>query len=92
MRLHKKKIDIKQGERDYKKWMAMLKEVKSSAGKQAIDQIDQKLCKMIIDYGKNLQRAGIDVTSTGEKNAIKVNDNEYNSNKDYIDLETVGIV
>jgi len=45
----------------------MFKEMKSSVGKQAIDQIDQKLCKMIIGYGRNLQRAGINVTSTGEK-------------------------
>jgi len=89
MRIYKKKIDIKQGERDYKKWMVMLKEMKSNAG---IDSIDQKLNMMIIKYEKNLQRAGIDITaSEGGNNVVNINDEYNDDNHNYIGLDTVGI-
>jgi len=52
------KTSIKQGERDYKKWMGILMDVKSSMGKEAIDQINQKLCMMIIKHEKTCREQG----------------------------------
>jgi len=70
----------------------MSKEMKSKAGKEVIDSIDQKLSMMIIKYRKNLQRAGIDITaSEGGNNVVNINNDYNDDNHDYIDLDTVSI-
>jgi len=53
---YKKKIDIRQGGKDYNKWMGLLKKIKSTGGKEAINKMDQKLCSMIIKYQKTTER------------------------------------
>jgi len=53
---YKKKIDIRQGEKDYTKWMGQLKMIKSKGSMEAINKLDQKLCSMIIKYQKNYRR------------------------------------
>ncbi len=94
LRIYKKKINIKQGDRDYNKFMAILKEMKSNAQKEVCDSIDQRLSMMIIEYGKNLQRAGINITaSEGGNNVVNINNNEDNddNNNNYIGLDIVSI-
>jgi len=51
-----RKIDIKQGEKDYKKSLGQLKMIKSKGGKDAIKKMNQKLCAIIIDYCNKLQK------------------------------------
>jgi len=57
--------------------MVILKEMKSNAGKEVIDSINQNLSMMNIESGKNLQRAGINITvSEGGNNVVYINDDE----------------
>jgi len=45
---YKKKVDIQQGEKDYKKWMIKLKSLKANHGKSMIDKVDQVIKKLIL--------------------------------------------
>ncbi len=90
-RTYKKKIDIRQGEKDYKKWMGQLKMIKSKGGKEAIDKMDQKLCSMIVEYRKKLQMDGVDVApEVADADIIEVLDSNNENNNNYVDLDTVG--
>jgi len=90
-RNYKKKVDIKKGEQDYQKWMHRLKTIKTTAGKEGVSKMDQTLSAMITEYCNNLVSQGIDITNAGQS-VVEVNDNESNNEKEYIDLDTVGIV
>ena len=57
-REYKKKVDIKQGEKDYKKWMNQLKLIKSSHGKDGIIKMDERLSIMIQEYKILLAQQG----------------------------------
>jgi len=60
--------------------MAMLKKMKSNAGKEVIDS-------MITKYGKSLHRAGIHITaSEGGNNVVNINNNEDNDDNNSITL------
>jgi len=90
-RSYKKKIDIRQGEKDYKKWMKQLKIVKSTGGKEAINKMDQKICSMIIEYRKKLQKDGVNVSSEiANADIIDVPDSDNENNNNYVDLDMVG--
>jgi len=41
-RIYKKKIDIRQGEKDYKKWMTTIQMLKKNYGKQGVDNVDKR--------------------------------------------------
>ncbi len=91
-RIYKKKIDIKQGEKDYKKWMNQLKTMKSSGGKQLIDAMDKRLSKMIQEYKVQLAQQGYEYDASApftDQDVVNVVDSD--DDKDYVDLETVGI-
>ena len=90
-RNYKKKVDIKKGEQDYQKWMHRLKSIKTTAGKEGVSKMDKTLLAMITEYRNNLVSQGIDITNAGQ-NVVEVNDDESNNEKEYIDLDTVGIV
>jgi len=87
---YKKKINIKQGEKDYKNWMTVLKTIKNSGGAKGIEKMDQALCHMIVQYRKKLKDEGIDVTEGASEDIVEINDNGKDDNGNYIDLETVG--
>jgi len=84
----KKKIDIKQGKKDYKKWMGIIKRIRNSEGEKGIDCMDQNLCKMIVEYGKKLLKEGIDLTMSATIDVVHVPGSD--DDIDYIDLDTVG--
>jgi len=89
-REYKKKVNICEGEKDYKKWMAKLKTVKNTSGKMIIDRIDQTICSMIMQHQNKLLQQGIDVAaSVPAEETVNVPDS--NNEKDYVNLETVGI-
>jgi len=50
--------------------MGIIKDMKSSTGKEAINEIDQKLSMMFSEYRKHLNRAGTDVTLVSSKNML----------------------
>ncbi len=88
---YKKKINIRQGEKDYKKWMGQLKMIKSKGGKEVIDKMDQKLCSMIVEYRKKLQKDGVDVApEVADADIVEVPDSYHENNNNYVDLDTVG--
>ena len=89
-REYKKKINIKQGEKDYKKWMTALKKIKNSGGAKGIEKMDQALCRMIVEYRKKLKDEGIDVTEGASEEIVEINDNGKDDDGNYVDLETVG--
>jgi len=47
-RKYKKKVDIKQGEKDYQKWMSQLKMIQSKGGKEAV-----AICSIIVNIRAN---------------------------------------
>jgi len=51
--IYKKKIDIRQGEKDYKKWMTTIQMMKKY-GKQGVDNVDKRLTAIIGNYCKQL--------------------------------------
>ena len=63
-REYKKKVNICEGEKDYKKWMAKLKTVKNRSGKMIIDRVDQTICCLIIQHWNKLLQQGIDVAAS----------------------------
>jgi len=91
-RSYKKKIDIKQGEKDYKKWMGQLKMIKSNGRKEALMKMDKKLCSMIVEYKKKLQNDVVNVSSeVADADIIDVPDSDEDENKNnYVDLDTLG--
>jgi len=90
-REYKKKVDIKQGEKDYKKWMNQLKLIKSSHGKDGIIKMDERLSIMIQEYKILLAQQGYDYEADAvpaDQEVVNVADSD--DDKEYIDLETVG--
>ncbi len=86
-----KKVDIKQGEKDYKKWMNQLKIIKSSHGKEGITEMDKQLTKMIQEYKIILAQQGYDYDADAvPANQEVVNVEDSDDDKEYINLETVG--
>jgi len=86
-----KKVDIKQGEKDYKKWMNQLKIIKSSHGKEGITEMDKQLTKMIQEYKVILAQQGYDYDADAVPvNQEVVNVEDSDDDKEYINLETVG--
>jgi len=84
-----KKVDIKQGEKDYQKWMSQLKAIQSKHGKEAIVGMDKKICSLIIFYRNKLMEEGFDVMAdAAQQEIIDVQDSD--DKKEYIDLDTVG--
>jgi len=91
-RIYKKKIDIKQGKKDYKRWMNQLKTIKSNGGKEAINAMDKHLSKMIQEYKIQLSQQGYEYdASTPFSDQDVVNVVDSNKDKDYVDLETIGV-
>ena len=84
-RMYKKKIDVRQGEKDYKKWMTAIKEMKKEKGKQGVDMVDKRLVSIIGNYRKQLMQWGVDVTERIQEVVDVPNDD------DYVDFEAVGI-
>ncbi len=87
-----KKIDIKQGKKDYKKWMNQLKTTKSSGGKQLIDAMDKRLSKMIQAYKVQLAQQGYEYNASvpfSDQDVVNVVDSD--KDKDNVDLETIGV-
>jgi len=87
-----KKIGIKQGKKDYKKWMNQLKTIKSSGGKQLIDAMHKQLSKMIQEYKVQLAQQGYEYDASvpfSDQDVVNVVNSD--KDKDYVDLETVGI-
>jgi len=84
-RMYKKKIDVRQGEKDYKKWMTAIKEMKKEKGKQGVDMVDKRLSSIIGNYRKQLMQRGVDVTERIQE-VVDVPDDD-----DYVDFEAVGI-
>jgi len=84
-RMYKKKIDVRQGEKDYKKWMTAIKEMKKEKGKQGVDMVDKRLSSIIGNYRKQLMQRGVDVTKRIQE-VVDVPDDD-----DYVDFEAVGI-
>ena len=82
---------VNNGEQDYQKWMHHLKTIKNTGGKEGVSKMDKTISAMIIEYCKKLVSQGIDIANVGQ-NVVKVNDDESNSEKEYIDLDTVRIV
>jgi len=65
--------------------------IKSKGGKEAIDKMDQKLCLMIVEYRKKLQKDGVDVApEVADADIIEVPDSDNENNNNYVDLDTVG--
>jgi len=88
-REYKKKVNIHEGEKDYKKWMAKLKTVKNRSGKMIIDRVNQTMCCLIIQHRNKLLKQGIDVAaSVPAEETVNVPDSD--DNKDYVNLDTVG--
>jgi len=83
--IYKNKIDIHQGEKDYKKWMTTIKEMKKEKGKQGVDKVDKCLALIISNYRKQLIQRGVDVTERVQE-VVDVPDDD-----DHIDFEAVGI-
>ena len=53
--------------------------------------MDKTILAMIIEYRKKLVGQGFNVANSGQ-NVVKVNDDESNNEKEYIDLDTIRIV
>jgi len=86
-----KKVDIKQGEKDYKKWTKQLKNIKSSRGKEGIAEMDKQPTKMIQEYKILLAQQEYDYEADADpSNQGVVNVEDSDDDKEYIDLETVG--
>jgi len=83
--IYKKKIDIWQGKKDYKKWMATIQTMKKEKGKQSVDKVDKLLMLIISNYHKQLMQQGVDVTKKVQE-VVNINNND-----DYADFEAVGI-
>ena len=80
------------GEQDYQKWMHhLVKTIKNTGGKEGVLKMDKTILAMIIEHCKKLVSQGINIANVGQ-NVIKVNDDESNNEKEYIDLDTIGIV
>ena len=89
-REYKKKVNICEGEKDYKKWLSKLKQVKVRSGKMIIDRVDQTICHLIIQHRNKLLQQGIDVAaSVPAEETVDVPDSD--DDKDYVDLDTVGL-
>ena len=87
--MYKKKINIKQGKKDYKKWMAQLKSIKND--KDNIKKMDENLSSMIIEYRKKLQNEGTDILEESTADVIDVPDSDDDEeNNKYIDFDTLG--
>jgi len=54
-------------------------------------KMDKTISTMIIEYCKKLVSQGINIANVGQ-NVVKVNGDESNNEKEYIDLDIVGIV
>ena len=90
--IYKKKIDFKQGKKDYKRWMNQLKTIKSNGGKQVINAMDKHLSKMIQEYKIQLSQQGYEYDAGvpfSDQDVVNVVDS--NEDKDYVDLETIGV-
>jgi len=85
---YKMKVDIKQGEKDYQKWMLQLKAMQCKGGKKAVANMDKKLCHMIITYWSKLMEEGIDVMADAAQQEI-VDVHHSDEEKEYIDLDMV---
>ena len=89
-REYKKKVNICEGEKDYKKWLSKLKKVKVRSGKMIIDRVDQMICHLIIQHRNKLLQQGIDIAaSVPAEETVDVPDSD--DDKDYVDLDTVGL-
>ena len=89
-REYKKKVNIHEGEKDYKKWLSKLKKVKVWSGKMIIDRVDQTICRLIIQHRNKLLQQGIDIAaSVPAEETVDVPDS--NDDKDYVNLDTVGL-
>jgi len=82
--IYKKKIDIQQGEKDYKKWMTTIQMLKKEYGKQGVDNVD-KCLTTIINYCKQLMQRRVDIREKVQEVVNVPDDN------DYVDFEAVGI-
>jgi len=88
--IYKKKIDIKQGKKDYKRRMNQLKAIKSNGRKEAIDAMDKCLSKMRQEYKIQLSQQGYEYNAGmpfSDQDVVNVVDS--NEDKDYVDLETI---
>jgi len=89
-REYKKKVNIREGEKDYKKWLLKLKKVKVRSGKTINNRVDQTICRLIIQHRNKLLQQGIDVAaSVPVEETVDVPDSD--DDKDYVDLDTVGL-
>jgi len=89
-REYKKKVNICEGEKDYKKWLSKLKKVKVQSGKTIINRVDKTICHLIIQHRNKLLQQGIDVpVSVPAEETVDVPDSD--DNKDYVNLDTVGV-
>jgi len=84
-RIYKKKIDIHQGEKDYKKWMTTIQTMKKNYGKQGVDNVDKRFTAIIGNYRKQLLQRGVDITEKVQEVVNVADDN------DYVDFTAVGI-
>ena len=84
-RIYKKKIDIRQGEKDYKKWMTTIQTLKKENGKQGVDNVDKRLTSIISNHRRQLMQQGVDIREKVQE-VVNVPDND-----DYVDFEAVGI-
>jgi len=84
-RIYKKKIDIRQGEKDYKKWMTTIQTLKKDNGKQGVDNVDKRLTSIISNHRRQLMQQGVDIREKVQE-VVNVPDDD-----DYVDFEAVGI-
>jgi len=74
------------------KLMNQLKTIKSNGGKQLINAMDKHLCKMIQEYKLQLAQQGYKCNASApfsDQDVVNVVDSD--EDKDYVDLEMVGI-
>jgi len=84
-RIYKKKIDIRQGEKDYKKWMTTIQMLRKEYGKQGVDNVNKRMTAIIGNYRKQLMQRGVDIREKVQE-VVNVPDNN-----DYIDFKAVEI-
>jgi len=67
-----------------------LKKVKVRSGKTIIDRVGQTICRLIIQHRNKLLQQGIDVAaSVPVEETVDVPDS--NDDKDYVNLDTIGV-